>query len=201
MSNKSKKAIESLNKHLNDIENISNVQQGNTWKARLKDSINLYIGENSSISQRLDKLYFTRKEYSTVEGVIGVFDEHVYDESKKQNFKDLINSAIKHIESNGIYRNPNKKNFLSSFSNAEMIGGIVVAIGIVYGIGNYFGKLEKDREIIQSENKMKETESQIKTLNLENNRLKKVIDSLNQEIKEVSSKIDLEKNDTTKKIK
>jgi len=82
-----------------------------------------------------------------------------------------------------------------------MIGGIVVAIGIVYGIGNYFGKLEKDREIIQTETKIKDTEKQTETLKLENNHLKQLMDSLNQEIKTLTSKAEPIKNDTTKKQK
>jgi len=189
MSSKSKKAIASLNKHLNDIDSVSNVQEGNTWKAALKDTINLYIGENSSISQRLDKLYFTRKETYVPDGIIGIFTDHVYDESKKQNFKDLILSAIKYIEQNGVYRNPNNKNFLNHFGNAEIISGAVFIILLVFGIGNYFGKLEKDREIMQTETKIKEAENLTGTLKNENIKLGVTIDSLQLEIKNQKSKL------------
>lgn len=188
MSSKSKKAIASLNKHLSDIYSVTNVQEGNTWKAALKDTINLYIGENSSISQRLDKLFFTRKETYVPEGVIGIFTDHVYDESKKQNFKDLILSAIKYIELNGVYRNPNNKNFLNHFGNAEIISGAVFVIILVFGIGNYFGKLEKDREIMQTETKIKEAENVTETLKFENKKLSVRIDSLQLEIKNLISK-------------
>lgn len=188
MSSKSKKAVTSLNKHLNEIDSVTNVQEGNTWKAALKDTINLYIGENSSISQRLDKLYFTRKETYVPEKVIGIFTDHVYDESKKQNFKDLILSAIKYIELNGVYRNPNNKNFLNHFGNAEIISGAVFVILLVFGIGNYFGKLEKDREIMQTETKIKEAENLTETLKFENKKLGVTIDSLQLEIKNLISK-------------
>lgn len=190
MSSKSKKAIASLNKHLVNIESVSNVQEGNTWKASLKDTINLYIGDNSSISQRLDELYFTRKETYVPKGVIGVITNHVYDESLKQNFKDLISSAIKHIEQNDIYeRHSDKKNLLHHFSNTEVISGTVFIILLVFGIGNYFGRLDKDREIIQTESKIKEVENQNETLKFENINLNKTIDSLHKELK--VKKVDL----------
>jgi cell division protein FtsB len=197
MFNKSKKAIAALNKHLGDIDSISNVQEGNTWKASLKDTINLYIGNNSSISQRLEKLYFTKKVQSTAPGIIGIFTDHVYDQSLKQNFKDLISSAIKHIESNGIYKSPNKKNFLHHFGNTEVISGAAFVVLLIYGIGNYFGKLEKDREIIQTESKIKEAESKNEKLMLENNQLRQAIDSLKQDVK-MKSNFEGLKNDTIK---
>lgn len=188
MNSKSKKAIASLNKHLFDIASVSNVQEGNTWKAALKDTINLYIGDNSSISQRLDNLYFTRKETYVPKGVIGAFTNHVYDESLKQNFKDLISSAIKHIEQNGVYENPDKKNFLNHFGNTEVISGAAFVILLVFGIGNYFGRLEKDREIIQIESKIKAVENLNENLKLENNNLNRKIDSLHNELNEIKGR-------------
>lgn len=193
MFNKSKKAIETLNRQLSELDSISNVRQGNNWKASLKDTLDLYIGPDSSLSTRLDGLYFTRKESYVPEGVIGVFTNHVYDESLKENFKDLINNAIKHIQSNGIFKDSARKNFLGQFGNTEIISGLVVAAGIIYGIGNYFGKLEKDREVFQSEKLKEKMESQIQNLQSEKNlmikeyddfRLKstKTIDSLQNEI-------------------
>lgn len=164
MFNKSKKAIDTLNRQLNELSSITNVKQGNNWKASLKDTLNLYIGPQSSLSQRLDGLYFTRKETYVPDGVIGIFTDHVYDETKKENFKDLIQNAIKYIQSNGIYKNDSKRNFLGSFNNTEIISGIVVSIGLIYGIGNYFGKLEKDREIYQIEKQNETLENKINQL-------------------------------------
>lgn len=162
MFNKTKKAIDTLNRQLNELPAITNVKQGNNWKASLKDTINLYIGHQSSISQRLDSLYFTRKESYVPDGVMGIFTNHIYDETKKENFKDLIQNAIKYIQANGIYKNNSNKNFLGSFSNTEIISGIVVASGLILGIGNYFGKLEKDREIYQIEKEKEALENKIK---------------------------------------
>lgn len=177
MDNKSKKAISSLNKHLEEIDSISSVQEGNTWKASLKDTINLYLGDNSSISQRLDKLYFTRKEYSTVDGVIGIFTDNVYEESKKENFKNLILTAKRNIESNGVFKNPNKRNFLNSFNNTEVISGIVFAVLLIFGIGNYFGRIERDKESIRTEETIKKTETENTNLKKTNDSLKTLINS------------------------
>lgn len=185
MYSKAKKAIDSLNKHLNDINSISNVQEGNTWKASLKDTLNLYTGDNSSISQRLDKLYFTRKEYSTVKGFLDVFTEHVYDESQKQNFMDLIATAIKHIESNGVYKNPNNKNLLYSFSNAEIISGIVFVILLVFGIGNYFGRIEKDKESLRTDERLKKIENENVSLRETNDSLRQIVKNLNIKLESI----------------
>ena len=91
---------------------------------------------------------------------------------KKENFKDLIQNAIKHIESNGIYKNESIKNFLSGFNNKELIGGIVVGIGIIFGIGNSIGKLEKEREIIVNEFKIREIENKYQDCSKENEVIK-----------------------------
>ena len=40
---------------------------------------------------------------------------------------------------------------MSNFNNAQIISGIVVGGSIIYGIGNYFGQLEQERESIQQE--------------------------------------------------
>lgn len=155
-----KKVIRILNQLLIEIDAITGTKQGNNWKSKLKDVLNLYLGEKSEISKRLDKLYFTRKEVYTVPNIIGVFDENVYDDSKKQDFKDLIKNAIQYVESNGVYKNPEKRNFLASFSNVEVISGIVFAVGIMFAIGNYFGRLEKDSEVNELKSKLKEIEVQ-----------------------------------------
>ncbi|MCM4169823.1 hypothetical protein KCTC52924_03603 [Arenibacter antarcticus] len=179
MNSKSKKAVKSLENHHKKLSEIKTVQEGNSWKATLKDMLNQYIGSESSISKRLDELYFTRKETQIHNVGIGHSIVHVYDESKKQDFSNLIENSISFIRENGIYQNPNRKNFLSGFNNGTIISGIVVGTGIIYGAGHFFGNLEKDREIIKMErelNKQKATnsnlENDIKTLRIENEHLK-----------------------------
>jgi hypothetical protein len=173
MSNKSKKAIKILNQHLTKLATITNVQNGNTWKASLKDTLKLYIGPESSILKRLTDIYFTRKVDKIDPRTIGLSYENVYDEAQKESFRDLILNAILHIESNGIYKSRAGVNIMNGFSNTELISGIVVGAGIVLGIGNYLGKLEKDREIIQFEVKIKEAEKKYQDTFNENEVLKK----------------------------
>jgi len=192
MFNKKKEAILVLNQLLTEIDTIVDVKQGNNWKSKLKDTLNLYIGENSAISKRLDELYFTRKETRAYTNAIGLYDVHIYDESKKEDFRNLIRNAINFVQSNGVYKNPNKNNFLSGFNNTEMIGGIVVAVGLIFGIGNYFGKLEKDREIIKTEARMKDVESRNEKLKIENT-------NLNGIIRDIENKKTMSPIDTTKK--
>jgi hypothetical protein len=159
---KTKKALEILNRQLKELNIVTNVLQGNTWKASLKDTLNIYIGPGSSISTRLDSLYFTNNEQIVSD--FGVFDNHVYDDSNKENFRHLISNAIKHIESNGIYTNTTLNNFLGGFNNTEIISGIVVGAGILLGIGSYLGRFEKEREIIQLNKTIDSKDAQINEL-------------------------------------
>lgn len=186
MTNKKKEAIKILKGLLTEIDTIKDVKAGNNWKSKLKDTLKLYVGENSAICQRLDVLYFTRKETKIFKDAIGIYDEYIYDDNKKQDFKNLINNAIDYINSNGVFKNPNKGNFISSFSNTEIIGGVVFALGLSYGVGNFFGKLEVNKETIQLETKIKETERYNEALKLEMRNLQDSITKIQNKKKEIS---------------
>ena len=74
MFDKKKEAIKVLSSLLTEIDSIADVKQGNNWKSKLKDTLNLYVGESSAISKRLDNLYFTRKETRAYTNAIGHYD-------------------------------------------------------------------------------------------------------------------------------
>ncbi|WP_179318022.1 hypothetical protein [Winogradskyella undariae] len=151
-SDKIKKAIDFLKTKSLELDKIKNVQQGNTWKASLQASLTSYLGTDSVIISRLENLYFTKRISSNNSNVIS--SRNVYDENKKDNFKNLIESAISHIETHGILENKKKGNMFESFNNAQLIGGLFVAGTLVFGIGNFVGKIEKDREIVETNNKL-----------------------------------------------
>jgi hypothetical protein len=178
MFNKSKKVKKILNSKLSNLEKIRNIQQGNTWKASLNDIFDLYLGSESSITKRLKNIYLTRVVSKSIPGAIGAYKSNVYDESLKENFRDLIQSAIEYIESNGIYKNKKENNFLSTFKNIEVISGGVTAIIIIYGIGNYFGNLEKEREIIKFESTLEKKNKEIENYKSKTTLLHKRIEEL-----------------------
>jgi hypothetical protein len=178
MFNKSKKVKKILNSKLSNLEKIRNIQQGNTWKASLNDIFDLYLGSESSITKRLKNIYLTRVVSKSIPGAIGAYKSNVYDESLKENFRDLIQSAIEYIESNGIYKNKKENNFLSTFKNIEVISGCVTAIIIIYGIGNYFGNLEKEREIIKFESTLEKKNKEIENYKSKTTLLHKRIEEL-----------------------
>ena len=154
MSNKLKnEAIATLNRLLDELNAIKDVRNGNNWKATLKDTLNLYVGPESSISQRLDKLYFTRKEYSTVPGVIGVFDDHIYDENKKEDFRTLIQHVINYINSNGVYkqlaeRGLRKYFLISGNSYSIGISTFWVVLPIICSLSFFLGTIKYDTDKI-----------------------------------------------------
>ncbi len=188
MFNKKKEAIKVLSTLLTEVDSIADVKQGNNWKSKLKDTLNLYLGDSSAISKRLDDLYFTRKETRAYTNAIGLYEVHIYDDTLKEDFRNLIRNAINYVQDNGVYKNPDKKNFLHSFVNAEIISGTAFVILLVFGIGNYFGKLEKDREIIQTETKIKDVEKEKEALNIEKNHLKQTNDSLQKVVTTLTNK-------------
>ena len=148
--NKSQKAIETLKAKSLLLNEIQNVQQGNTWKAALKDSLISYLGNDSAIINRLEDLYFTKKVSSDTPNVYA--STNVYDDSKKENFKNLIINAISQIETHGIFELKTKGNILNSFNNGQLIGGLFVAATLIFGAGKFFGNLEKEREITETQN-------------------------------------------------
>ena len=133
-------------------------------------------------------MYFTRKETRAHTNAIGHYHVDIYDDTLKEDFRNLIRNAINYVQSNGVYKNPDKKNFLHSFGNTEIIGGTASIILLVFGIGNYFGKLEKEREIMQTETKIKDVEKEIEALNIEKNHLKQANDSLQKMVKTLTNK-------------
>lgn len=180
-SNKSKKAIKSLKNKSSELSEIKNVQQGNNWKASLKDYLTKYIGADSAIIERLENLYFTKKVVSDNPNIISL--NNVFDESKKENFRNLIDNAISHIETNGIVKIKTNGNLLSNFNNTELIGGFFVAATLFFSIGNFVGKIEKEREIIDTNTKIQLTEEKYQESIKTNETLKKELDLLTEKLK------------------
>ena len=151
MSNESQKAISVLKAKSLELNKVHNVQQGNTWKASLLATLVSYLGNDSAIITRLNGLHFTKRVSNNYPGMIS--STNVYDETKKDNFRDLISSAVTYIETHGIKKTEIKGNMLKGFNNTQLIGGFFAASTLVFGIGNFVGKIEKDREIIETNSK------------------------------------------------
>ncbi|MFN7100859.1 MAG: hypothetical protein ACK4M4_10845, partial [Flavobacterium sp.] len=175
-SNKSEKAIKALRIKCSELSEIKNVQQGNTWKASLKDSLISYLGNDSAIITRLEDLYFTKKTVSDSPDVISLVN--VYDESKKENFKNLIDNSISHIQTHGVFEVKTSGNFLKDFNNTQLISGLFVAVTLIFGIGRFVGGIEKEREIIEVKNEIESTKTKLQKETENNENLKKEINLL-----------------------
>jgi hypothetical protein len=189
MSRKSKAAIKVLEGYLNRLENISTKIEGNTWKDSLRDTFILYFGENSAFIQRLDVTYFTKTEYTSSKSpnVISANKTYLFDSTKKSKFKELVKSAIDHIESHGLQNSIKSGNYFHSFSNVQIISGLVFLITTLISLGYYFGTFNNEREIVRLDNEInklkikKEKDSLlIKSLNDIITELKKMPDSVQQ---------------------
>ena len=86
MFDKSKRAIANLSRLLTELDAITNVLSGNTWKASLKDTLNLYLGSESSLSKRLNEIHFVNEISRVAPSPYGMIPEYVFDNSKKRKF-------------------------------------------------------------------------------------------------------------------
>ena len=175
---KKSNAIKVLNESKQQLNSIQNVQQANTWKASLKASLIIYLGQSSAIVSRLESLHFTKKVALSNKTYLGTGSENIYDDSKKENFRNLIDNSIQYINSHGLFKDQTKKNWLSNFNNVELNSGLIVVAGIIFTIGNYKGNLDKEREITEIKNQKASLEFQYKDIIIIKNRLVKETDSL-----------------------
>ncbi|MFA4869578.1 MAG: hypothetical protein WC623_15345 [Pedobacter sp.] len=176
MPSKKSIAIATLKQHLIELNLISNILEGNTWKASLKDTLTLYLGENSSLTNRLDNIFLTRtvdnhsRDYA--------YTEHVFEESKKENFKVLIQKTIGYVESNGVYQDPSRKNFLSNLTIIGLWSCLITIAGGLLTIGIFLGNLQKEREILESETQRRTSEQKHEASLKEQKELKTEIETL-----------------------
>ncbi|MTK54406.1 hypothetical protein [Paludibacter sp.] len=177
MKKRTKQAIEVLSRHLEDLKAISNVKQGNTWKASVRATFNLYLGRESALSDRLSQLYFTKAIPIPDADILEKKYDHIYDETAKQDFRDLIQSAIKHIETNGIYKALSKKNFLSSFNNVQLISGLFVFTSIIFGAGKFYSDISKKEEISEYKTIIKDVDKLHKADSIKIDSLHKIVNS------------------------
>lgn len=126
-------ALFELNRLLDDLDQLSNPTDGETWKAELTDCLTIYLGPNEKLIDRLHKLHFKSK------GAQGV-------NPRKGAFKYLIKQAKNRIGTRGVYVDPEKKNCFSRYTQEQVIkgiwavgGAVVVVLGFVYSAGVYMG--------------------------------------------------------------
>ncbi len=175
MSNRSKnEAIASLKRLLTELETIQDVRNGNNWKAILKETLNLYLGNESSITERLDKLFFTRKEYVIDPYVIGGSNRYIYDESKKEDFKSLIQHAINHINDNGVNTQSQSgwlaKYFLVSDNSYKIgIGTFWIVLPLICTTVFFLGTIKYDADKISL---VQENQALKDTINIRENTIK-----------------------------
>jgi hypothetical protein len=178
MFNKTDKAIIVLHNKKTALDNINNVNEGNTWKTSLRASFQLYLGNDSPFLNRLDSLYFTRKVQTGAKGYLGAVTENIFDHNLKNNFKSLLDNAIEHVKSHGLYKNPLRNNFLSNYNNTQILSGAFILAGIIFGSGVFKGKLDTDREIIECNNRNSELTKEVAQIKETNQNLKTKVDSL-----------------------
>lgn len=169
MKNNTKRAIKAFKNYLAEIDNITDSKTGNTWKAKVGDTLVLYLGKESSLVVRLENLHFTDKQTHVMDRAIGFYDTYTFNPANKENFKNLINSVIHYIEHNGVEDDYLRTNFLSQFNTVQILGGILIVGNIVFWSGSFLGSTQKDREIMKMENfrdrdsiKIVDLQSQIK---------------------------------------
>lgn len=151
MKKNTKKATKIFKDYLAEIDGITDSKTGNTWKAKVHDTLVLYLGKESSFIVRLENLHFTDKETQVLDRAIGFYDTYTFNPANKVNFENLITAVIHYVERNGVIDDYLKTNFLSQFSTAQILAGIVVVGNIVFWSGSFLGSTQRDREIMKME--------------------------------------------------
>ncbi len=147
------KAISILQQYLLELISINNQFEGNSWKVKVRDTLVLYLGEESAITKRIDRLYFTVK--ISIPDPNSFFGHsrasHQYEPQNKVKFENLIKSAINYIELNGTKK---PINFIHQFKPKEIIIFAFTVLNLVFWFGWFVGSSLKEREIIQIEQKL-----------------------------------------------
>lgn len=186
MSKKTKSAIGVLKKYRADLSSVTDTKTGNTWKAKVQDSLKQYIGTDSALYSRFHNEVFTDKIQSSggsgrVGGSVWIdtntYTEHRYNPNRKANFERLLDEIIEHIEYHGLKETYVRTNFMSGFTNAQIIGGIVAAATIIVSLTGWLTSLSKERKIEKAETALEMAQGQNKTMNL---LLHKQRDSINK---------------------
>lgn len=138
---------------LEELNEISDQIEGNTWKAKLRDTLVLYLGEDAAITLRLDNLHFTKKTINTHTATIKFSQKPIFALENKKNFEILIISAMNHIKLNGIKADYIKSNFLSQFKTVQILSGIFALATLIYWIGWFVGNTQKVQILDQIEQK------------------------------------------------
>lgn len=165
-NSKKNKAVSILKLKIEDLKNVKNVNQGEIWKCALEDSLNQHLGPESALSKQLNELKFTRTIHKSYERAIGSYKYEEFEEETKSDFINIVQQAIFHIQHNGLYKSPDFKNILGSFSNSELISGLVFTIGVIFAFGNFVAKIQRYSDML-------EKEKQIEILNIQIIELKK----------------------------
>ena len=117
-------ALHEFNRLLDDLDQLSNPTDGETWKAELTDCLTMYLGSNEKLIDRLHKLHFKSK------GLKGMQEFN----TRKGAFKYLIEQARRRIETRGVYVDPDKKNCFSRCTQEQVIKGFWAVGGAVVGV-------------------------------------------------------------------
>jgi|GEM_PF-4991742 len=108
---RNKKAINVLRGFTTEIDNLSTIQDANTWKIKVLSTLHIYLGKESELAIRFNsfnfvKLQQTRKRHEYL-GTEYFVNEAIFcnDENKQREAKYLIESIITHIKIHGVKNN------------------------------------------------------------------------------------------------
>ena len=173
-------ALYEFNRLLDDLDQLSNPADGETWKAELTDCLTMYLGPKAELIDRLSKLYFKSK------GMQGF-------NTSKGRFKYLIKQARRRIETRGVYIDPDKKNCFSKYTQEQLnkgfwtVGGALVgALALTYKVGVYMGEQNSKSETYRHVQENLQRQSDL-TANLRQDSVRQcaVIRSLEDSIKKL----------------
>lgn len=133
-------AIFELNRFENELQDeVLDASNGETWKAGLCDRLTEYLGPQAMLITRLQKLSFKSRNLLELQ-------------NRKGAFRYLIQQAKNRIYARGLYIDPNKKNWFSSYEQKHITkavwyiaGGILSLLVTCAKIGHNIGLREGEQ--------------------------------------------------------
>lgn len=147
-------AIKILQKHLDEIDSLADMQSARIWKNKTLNSLGIFLGKKSELYVRFDNKIFlskrvekkTEKTDCPQKFIDDKPTEYIFDESKKENVKLFLKTCIESIKDHGIIAG-DKKNFLEGFTNfkvfASLLPFLAVIGGACYTVGFLKGQIDQ----------------------------------------------------------
>lgn len=148
-NSKLNKALGVIDEHIEQLKSVDSLQSCELWKSAVRESLALFLKEDSSLLSRLNELKMSKNAVSKIPGIAMSFPE--FDPSKKDHFVKFLETVKAHIETHGLHKKTNNLNHGLILRNSIFWAIIIFVLPSTFYAGYYFGENKRDREYLKME--------------------------------------------------